>query len=205
MRNRIQTPLLLLLVIATAIIVPAAARAQAAPATDNSAAPELALTYTYAHSNAPPGGCGCFSLNGGSISIAVPIRHSAWSVAGDMTLARASNISAAGYDLNLSIFTGGIRYRPVLHSRTFQPFAEALAGPAFSSGSLMFSQQITNNNSNLAFSANLGGGVDLRVNHSFSFRLAEADYLLTTFDNGSNNHQNNFRISGGAVVHFGKQ
>ena len=37
---------------------------------------------------------------------------------------------------------------------------------------------------------------------SFSARLAEADYLLTTFDNGTNNHQNNLRISAGVVIHF---
>jgi hypothetical protein len=33
--------------------------------------------------------------------------------------------------------------------------------------------------------------------------MIEADYLLTTVDNGSNNHQNNLRISAGIVVHFG--
>jgi hypothetical protein len=32
--------------------------------------------------------------------------------------------------------------------------------------------------------------------------LIEADYLLTTFDNGSNNHQNNVRIGAGVVFHF---
>jgi hypothetical protein len=32
--------------------------------------------------------------------------------------------------------------------------------------------------------------------------LVEADHLLTTFDNGSNNHQNNLRISAGVVIHF---
>jgi hypothetical protein len=30
----------------------------------------------------------------------------------------------------------------------------------------------------------------------------EADNLLTTLDNGTNNHQNNLRISAGLVVHF---
>jgi hypothetical protein len=36
-------------------------------------------------------------------------------------------------------------------------------------------------------------------------RLIDADYLLTTFDNGSNNHQNNLRISAGVVVHIGEK
>jgi peptidoglycan-associated lipoprotein len=31
---------------------------------------ELALGYTYMHSNAPPCGCGCFNLNGGSATVA---------------------------------------------------------------------------------------------------------------------------------------
>jgi hypothetical protein len=36
-------------------------------------------------------------------------------------------------------------------------------------------------------------------------RLAEADYLLTTFDNGTNNHQNNLRVNAGVVVRFGEK
>jgi hypothetical protein len=50
--------------------------------------------------------------------------------------------------------------------------------------------------------ANLGGGIDLRLSRRFSYRLAEADYMLTTFNNGANNHQNNLKIGTGAVVHF---
>jgi hypothetical protein len=32
--------------------------------------------------------------------------------------------------------------------------------------------------------------------------LVEADYLVTTFDNGSNNHQNNLRVGAGVVLRF---
>jgi hypothetical protein len=45
----------------------------------------------------------------------------------------------------------------------------------------------------------------LRANRRFSIRLIEADYLLTTVDNGSNDPQNNLRISAGVVVHFGEK
>jgi hypothetical protein len=31
---------------------------------------EIALDYTYIHTNAPPGGCGCFSMNGAGGSYA---------------------------------------------------------------------------------------------------------------------------------------
>jgi hypothetical protein len=57
-------------------------------------------------------------------------------------------------------------------------------------------------NAGAAFAADFGGGVDLSLNRRFSLRLIQADYLLTTFDNGSNNHQNNLRISAGVVIHF---
>jgi outer membrane immunogenic protein len=53
-----------------------------------------------------------------------------------------------------------------------------------------------------AFASLVGGGVDLRATRRFSIRLVEADYLVTTFDNGGNNHQNNFRIGAGVVFHF---
>jgi hypothetical protein len=53
------------------------------------------------------------------------------------------------------------------------------------------------------FAANIGGGLDLRAGPQFSIRLVAADYLLTTFDKGSNNHQNNIRIGAGIVFRLG--
>ena len=204
MTNRIRTAVLLLLLAVAISLGGIAARAQATPHAENTSAPELALAYTWAHSNAPPSGCGCFSLNGGSASFAVPIKHGAWSVAGDITLTHAGNISAAGYDLDLSIFTAGIRYRPALRSSSWQPYAQVLAGPAYSSGSFVLAQHAVGISGSDAFAANLGGGIDYRLNRRFALRLAEADYLLTTFDNGSNNHQNNFRVSCGVVLRLGR-
>jgi hypothetical protein len=51
---------------------------------------------------------------------------------------------------------------------------------------------------------NVGGGLDLRLSPRVSLRLVEANYLVTTFDNGVNDHQNIRRLSAGLVVHFGK-
>jgi hypothetical protein len=53
-----------------------------------------------------------------------------------------------------------------------------------------------------ALAANLGGGLDLRANRRISFRLIEAYYLITTFDNGVNDHQNNLRLSTSLMLHF---
>jgi hypothetical protein len=42
--------------------------------------------------------------------------------------------------------------------------------------------------------------VDLHLDHHFSLRLVEADYLPTTFANGVNGRQNNPRIGAGVAV-----
>jgi hypothetical protein len=95
-----------------------------------------------------------------------------------------------------------VRYLSPVKSRSFQPFAQVLLGLAHSSGTLVQGTNPGAANAGAAFAGNFGGGLDLRVNPRFSIRLAEADYLLTTFDNGTNNHQNNLRISAGVVIRF---
>ena len=168
---------------------------------------ELALGYTYLHSNAPPGGCGCFNLNGGNATYAWQLKpaqpgSSVYSLVGDVTAAHAGNFSSAAYSLTLSVYTVGVRYR--LHSghSSLQPFGQVLAGFAHSSGTLVQGQSTAASNAGAAFAANVGGGADLHLNGRFSIRLADVDYLVTTFDNGSNNHQNNLRVSTGVVIHF---
>jgi hypothetical protein len=48
----------------------------------------------------------------------------------------------------------------------------------------------------------MAGGADKRLNRRLSWRLVEADYMVTTFDNTSNNHQKKTRLSSGIVIHF---
>jgi hypothetical protein len=49
------------------------------------------------------------------------------------------------------------------------------------------------------------GEVDLYATPRVSFRMVRADYLTTTFENGSNDRENNLRLSAGLVVRFGKR
>ena len=69
MRLRINREFALLLTIAVASTARAAAQSPVQPASAKPRA-ELALDYTYLHSNAPPGSCGCFNLNGGNATFA---------------------------------------------------------------------------------------------------------------------------------------
>jgi peptidoglycan-associated lipoprotein len=199
MRIRINHTFVLLLTIAAVSACPALAQnsAQQPPRA------ELALDYSYLHSNAPPGGCGCFNLNGGSASFAWAIKPGSWDLVGDVVSVHGSNISAAGYGLTLTAFTAGVRYIPPFHTSSLQPFGQVLVGAAHSSGTLVQGSNAGSANAGAAFAANVGGGLDLNLSRRFSIRLVEADYLVTAFDNGANNHQNNARIGAGVVFKFG--
>jgi len=201
MRLRINREFALLLTIAVASTVQVMAQSPVQPASVKPRA-ELALDYSYLHSNAPQGSCGCFNMNGGSATFAWPLGSGKFALAGDVTIAHAGTVSTFGDNLTLSTFTAGVRYLPPIKSRSFQPFGQVLLGLAHSSGTLVQGANPGAANAGAAFAGNFGGGLDLRVNPRFSIRLVEADYLLTTFDNGTNNHQNNLRISAGVVIHF---
>jgi peptidoglycan-associated lipoprotein len=198
--SRIANIAIVVVILAVSVAV-SIAHAQG-PATDKPARPEVALGYTFLRSNAPPAGCTCFNLNGGNATFAYPLGKGEFAVVGDLAAAHAGNISSSGYSLTLSTYTAGIRYAPKFGTKSLQPFGQALVGLAHSSGSLVQGGATPAGNSGAAFASILGGGLDIQLNRRFSIRLFEADYVLTTIDNGGNNHQNNLRIDAGAVFHF---
>lgn len=165
--------------------------------------PELALDYTFLHSNAPPGGCGCFSLNGGSAVITVPLGAAGWGVTGDVSIGHTGNVVGSGNSLTLTTFTVGGVYQPQPWKAPIRPFGHALIGLSHASGSLAQGANPTATNGSAVFAANLGGGLDLLTKHRFAIRLVEADYLVTTFNNNTNNHQNILRLSSGLVLRLG--
>ncbi len=185
---------LLLLALAFTAVVPRPAAAQGT-------AVDVGLDYNYVRSNAPAGGCGCFSLNGGSGWVAFDFSP-AIAIVGEIASQHASNISGTGADLTLTSFLAGPRYTRTVASR-FAPFAQVLLGGAHAGGSL------APGNSGLpgsadAFAMTAGGGLDIKLTRHFAVRAFEADYYLTRFDNGVNDHQNSLRIAAGVIIRLGK-
>jgi peptidoglycan-associated lipoprotein len=205
MRPTSKSRIALLLAIAFALALPILSHAQAARAQQDAARPELAFGYSYVHSNLPPGGCGCFSLNGGSATFTWPLGSGRFAIAGDINVVHAGAASTTSESLTLGTYTAGARYLPRLGHSALQPFGQALIGLAHSSGTLVQGPNPAAANAGRAFAANIGGGLDLHAGSEFSIRLIEADYLPTTFDNGSNNHQNNIRIGAGVVFRLGNR
>lgn len=174
----------------------------AASAEVGAGATEFALDYTFVRSNAPPSECGCFPMNGASVSIAQPFGSHQYSAVFDATIEHASGISAGDYGLTLSVFTVGLRYRPWPES-PWSPFGEVLLGASHASGSLVEGNTPAAQDGSLRFASNIGGGIDYWLSPQWSIRVLEADYLLTTYDNRTDNRQNNLRLSVGAAFHFG--
>jgi outer membrane immunogenic protein len=195
-----KIPFAFLLAVA-AVSIPASCLAQTASPEHANPAVEVALNYAWVHTNAPPGGCGCFPMNGGGADAAYAIRKSSLSVVADLSVVTQSNVDSTGNSLTLTSFTGGLRYR--VGRGAWQPFGEVLAGGAHASGNFAPYSIASPTNAGLAFAANVGGGLDRRLNSHWSLRLVQADYYVTTFGNRSNNHQNNVRLGAGIVVHFG--
>jgi outer membrane immunogenic protein len=168
--------------------------------------PELSLQYTYLRSNASVGQCGCFSPQGGSASFAVPLRRGHFSLAGDVTAGHSIKIAAHDHDLTLTTFTAGVRYRPSFSLGPLAPFGQVLVGGAHAAGNLVEGNTPATGSS-LAFASNVGGGLDLTfgAERRFSLRVVEADYLVTLFHNGQNDHQNILRLSTGITIHFGRR
>jgi outer membrane protein OmpA-like peptidoglycan-associated protein len=120
-----------------------------------------------------------------------------------------------GYHFNRNLFpltginidTGGsfitYLFGPRLSLRKFDhfvPFAEFLVGGA--RGSI----ELTGVNSESAFAMAAGGGVDMVITKNVAWRVAQLDYLLTSFTGagvGATGRQNSFRAATGLVLRFG--
>lgn len=160
---------------------------------------ELDLGYSYLRTNAPPGGCGCFSLNGGSLGLAWPVARNRFAMAAEMNIVNQPDALKAGNSLTLSTYLAGARYRPLTKGR-WQPWVEAMIGAALASGTLTTASGA--GTPSAAFAAQAGGGLDMGLNKRLALRLVRIDYLPTVFNNGSNDHQNNLRLGAGVILRF---
>jgi outer membrane immunogenic protein len=162
--------------------------------------PDVGLDYNYVRTNLPAGGCGCFALNGGSAWMAFNFSRSL-GIVGEIASQHVSNILSSGADLTLTSFLAGPRYRRTVAGR-FGPFVQVLLGGAHAGGSLAPGSSGLPGSAN-AFAMIAGGGLDLGLTRHIALRAFEADYYLTRFDNGTNDHQNNLRIAAGVIIRFG--
>jgi len=162
---------------------------------------DISLGYTYVKANAPPGGCKCFGLNGGYVSASY--RIISWlSIAGEVNGTHANDISGLGQDLTLLTYAAGPQVS--FPGRRIVPFAQALVGFAQGSDSY-FPQGTSYSTTASGFAFMAGGGVDINLNRRWAVRAIKAQYLRTTFPNGTDNEENHLMLSAGLVYKFGER
>ncbi len=164
---------------------------------------DAAASYHWVRSNAGPGECGCFGLNGGGISGSWQVRGP-WSVVADFSSEYAGNAPTAGSTLTLTSGLIGARYQLPGLPRTWahgahrvQPFAELMVGAAHAGGGVAGVGDAT-----MGFATRMGGGLDVPISRRFAVRVIQLDYYLTTFKNATNDHQNNLLVGTGIVFHW---
>jgi outer membrane immunogenic protein len=179
--------------------------ASAAVGQESSFSGDAAVTYHWVHTNAGPGHCGCFGLNGAGISGSWNVRGP-WSLVTEFSSEYTSSGQPAGNSLTLTSMLAGGRYQPPrfphswLHGASrVQPFAQVLLGAAHAGGGVAGV-----GDASYGFAARLGGGLDLPVSSRFAVRVIQVDYYLTHIANAVNDRQNNLLIGAGIVFHWSK-
>jgi outer membrane immunogenic protein len=163
---------------------------------------DIAATYHWVRSNAGPGDCGCFGLNGGGLSGSWNF-NGPWSVVADLSAEHTGGGAPIGNSLTLTSFMAGARYQVSQHlfegKHQPQPFAQILLGSTHAGGGVAGVADGA-----FEFSTRIGGGLDVPLNSHFAVRVVQIDYYLTTFANATNDHQNNFLVGAGIVYHWSR-
>jgi hypothetical protein len=193
--------------IVIALIAPHGASAQVIGAKESTPMVDIFGGYTYVHANTVATDTS-IGVNGGSGSVAYNFNR--WlGLVGDVGFYEQDNVAETGHNLTLLSYQFGPRVSFRGHGRMhLVPFAQALVGAGHASGSL-YTKSLGGGeapigaNTNLLFTA--GGGVDLKLTHTFGIRIIQAEYMYSQFSNGldHNNRQNNVRLSAGILISLG--
>jgi opacity protein-like surface antigen len=183
--------------------------------------PRFELFLGYSHLGTPTtdttAGNRLVGLNGGSASLAFNFnRHIG--IVGDFGGYADSKLQLTGNGANqpLVVNSSGRVYSYLLgprlsfrNSTRFTPFAQALFGGVHAtdvSVSNCAGSGCTPLPAQNAFAMTAGAGLDIGLTRHVSIRAVQAEYMLTRFsdiNSGSENNQNDLRLSSGLVFRFG--
>jgi opacity protein-like surface antigen len=189
---------LALLAAFVAMALPALPQSASAQTKDNTAL-EVTLAWSGDRTNAPPGGCACFWMEGGKAEASANFGKR-FSIVSEIAGEHANNINSAHQSLGLVTYLFGPRYAWKFHGR-FVPFAQFLVGGVHGFDAL-FPNPDGSTVTPDAFAFAAGGGLNINVSRHLAIRVLQADYLQTQLPNDANNEQNHLRVSAGIVFRF---
>lgn len=177
---------------------------------------DLYLGYSFARVSPQTSGVGAIDLHGGSFSVSWNARRHFGLVADfggyhgskafpAILAAGGNQVAAAALTNKLEgtiytyMFGPRFTYRNSENSQRATPFVQVLFGGARASADILGTSASQN-----SFAMSAGGGFDVRLVDRVSWRLVQAEYLLTRFDETGTGRlsQNNLRLSTGIVFHF---
>jgi hypothetical protein len=160
----------------------------------------LSVGYSAMISNAPPGECGCFVLNGGSSEALFHVWKNTAAVV-QLTGDHTGNVPQSQQGLSLVTYMAGPRYSFVMPRRV-TVYGQFLAGGMHGFDAYFPRDDAQPNGSanSLAFSA--GGGVEIGISDWLSVRTVEAEFFASHMPNDLSGRQHNFRVSSGLIFRF---
>jgi hypothetical protein len=195
----------LLLAVVSITAVPVA-RAQAVPfdghgpTVSKSHPIALSVGYSATISNAPPGQCGCFLLNGGSGEALFQVWKNIAAVV-QVTGGHAGNVPQSQQGLGLVTYMAGPRYS-FLMPRRVTVYGQFLAGGMHGFDAYFPRDDAQPNGSANSLSFSTGGGVEIGISDWLSVRTVEAEFLVSRLPNDLSGRQHNFRVSSGLIFRF---
>ncbi len=161
---------------------------------------DAGVTYHWVRTNAAPGECGCFGLDGAGISGSWDLRGP-WAVVTEFSSETRPGVPLSQGSLTVTSFLAGARYRlpqPWIKGQHRPlPFAQVLIGPAHSGGG-----EAGVGDGTYAFAARIGGGIDVPLKSHFAVRAIQVDWFRTQFANAKNDRQNNLLVAAGIVYRW---
>jgi hypothetical protein len=169
---------------------------------------DLAVTYDALHTNDIT--AQSFWMQGGAVELGARA-YRGLGIAARVEGLHAGANATAGEPLSLVTTVFGPRYTVPLRSHRYALFGEGLVGISngfhslFSEGSgPVGSVNAGTTSSSNALAVDVGGGLDVSLNHRFAIRAIRASYLRTQFPNSTTNVQNSLSLGAGFVMRFGK-
>ena len=163
---------------------------------DRPASIDLGVNYTADISNASPGVCGCFAMQGGGVNARFRLIDHLSAVA-DFSVVNTGSVSGANYGLGLMTLMAGPQFRHRFGRYT--PYGQFLLGAVHGFNSVF---PASSSSSASGFIYAVGGGSETVLTPKFSARLIEVDYMHSDLPNNSNNWQNHLKIAAGLIYHF---
>ena len=160
----------------------------------------LSVGYSATISNAPPGQCGCFLLNGGSVEALFQVWKNIAAVI-QVTGGHAGNVPQSQQGLSLVTYMAGPRYSFAMPRRV-TVYGQFLAGRMHGFDAYFPRDVAQPNDSANSLAISTGGGVEIGINDWLSVRAVDAEFLASRLPNDLSGRQHSLRIGSSLIFRF---